>query len=268
MTHAKIPGRPAVALAVAAAFSLVVFSWPLFAGSTSQLAQSEMAPLVFALIIPVLLGVVISELSAGGIDAKTVAMLGVLTALGAGLRPLGAGAGGIELVFFLIVLGGRVFGPAFGFLLGSTTLAVSALITAGVGPWLPYQMLAASWVGLGAGLLPPLRGRLEIGLVAVYSAVASVGFGILMNLSFWPFTLGGDTALSFEPGAPVLENLRRFLVFNFATSLGWDLGRAVTTVVLVGLVGSMVLRTLRRASDRAAFDVPVGFEEIAQASET
>ena len=97
----------------------------------------------------------LAEVAAGRLDAKALAMLGVLSALGAAARPLGAGTAGIETVFFLLVLGGRVFGPGFGFVLGSTTLFASALLTGGVGPWLPFQMLAASWVGLGAGLLPP-----------------------------------------------------------------------------------------------------------------
>ncbi len=80
---------------------------------------------------------------------------------------------GIETVFFLLVLGGRVYGPGFGFVLGSTTLFASAILTGGIGPWLPFQMLAASWVGLGAGLLPPARGRREIALLAAYGAVSA-----------------------------------------------------------------------------------------------
>ena len=74
-------------------------------------------------------------------DAKALAMLGVLTAVNAALRSLGAGLAGVELVFFLLVLAGRVFGPGFGFVLGCTSLFASALLTAGVGPWLPFQML-------------------------------------------------------------------------------------------------------------------------------
>ena len=35
----------------------------------------------------------------------------------------------------------------------------SALLTGGVGPWLPFQMLCAAWVGFFAGCLPPARGR-------------------------------------------------------------------------------------------------------------
>jgi energy-coupling factor transport system substrate-specific component len=260
--------RSGLTLTAALCVSVFAFAWPLVTGIESPLAGTEMAPLLFGLVLAVVVVVVLAEMSEGGMDAKAIALLGVLSALGAGLRPLGAGTGGVELVFFLIVLGGRVFGPGFGFVLGSTTLLVSALITAGVGPWLPYQMLAASWVGLGAGLLPPLRGRVELALLAGYGAVASVMFGLAMNLSFWPFTLGTETALSFVAGAPVVDNLRRFLVFSVATSLGWDLGRAITTAGLTLLLGSVVLRTLRRAAHRAAFAAPVGFEEGPHPRET
>ena len=81
-----------------------------------------------------------------------------------------------------------------------------------------------------------------------------------MNLSFWPFAAGDGTGLSFVAGDPVLENLRRFVLFTLATSLGWDLGRAVTNVVLIALTGRAVLSTLRRAARKAAFDAPVRFD--------
>jgi len=193
-------------------------------------------------------------LGEGGIDVKAIAVLGLLSAVGAVLRPLSAGTGGVELVFVVIILGGRVFGPGFGFALGSTTIFASALLTGGVGPWLPFQMLAASWVGLGAGLLPRrLRGRSEVALVAGYGALAALAFGIAMNLSFWPFQLGMGTELSFVPGDPVAANLHRFWLYSLATSLGWDVGRAVTTAVGVVIIGRPVLAALRRTAARAAF---------------
>ena len=247
-------------MALVSVAGLVAFCWPLLVSPDSGLAHGTDAPLVFALVLPLLLAVVLAEMSEGGLDVKAVAMLGVLAAIGAALRPLGAGTAGLETVFFLLVLGGRVFGAAFGFVLGATTLFASALVTGGVGPWLPFQMLGAAWVGWGAGLLPPLRGRAEVFMLAGYGAVSGLLYGLLLNLSFWPFTTGLSGELSFVAGAPVLENLHRFLVFTLATSLGWDIGRAVTTAVLVLITGRAVLGALRRAARRAAFEEAVTFQ--------
>ncbi|MGQ0832023.1 MAG: ECF transporter S component [Microthrixaceae bacterium] len=240
---------------------LAMFAWPLVIDPPPGFSHTRDAPYVFALVLPILIAVLLAELSSHGIDTKALAMLGVLSAVGAALRPLGAGTGGIELVFFLLVLGGRVYGPAFGFVLGSTTLFASALLTGGVGPWLPFQMLASSWVGLGAGLLPRARGRLEIALLAAYAAFAAYLYGFLVNLWGWPFSLGADTQLSYVAGGAVLDNLHRFVLYTLATSTwGWDTGRAITNVVAVLLVGPAVLVTLRRAARRAAFDALVTFE--------
>ena len=256
MTAVPIPGRAVVALVVSGLLGLVAFCWPLLISPAAGLADDG-AALVFVALLPVVLAVVLAEISGGGMDAKAVAMLGVLSALGAAIRPLGAGTAGLETVFFLMVLGGRVFGPGFGFVLGNTTLFASALLTGGVGPWLPYQMLGAAWVALGAGLLPQVRGRLELVMLAGYGAVAGLAYGLLQNLSFWPFALGDGSGLSYVAGAPPADNVVRLIAFTLATSLGWDLGRAVTTAVLVLLTGPMLLATLRRAARRAAFDAPV-----------
>ncbi|MEU5694524.1 ECF transporter S component [Actinosynnema sp. NPDC020468] len=254
MTAVVVRPRAAVALVVAAVLSVAAFGWPLIVSPDAGVAHGADAPWTFALLLPLVLAVVLAELGEGGMDSKAVAALGVLSALGAAIRPLGAGTAGIETVFFVLVLGGRVFGPGFGFVLGNTMLFTSALLTGGVGPWLPYQMLGAAWVALGAGLLPPVRGRAELVLLAAYSAVSSLVYGLLLNLSFWPFALSaGSTTLSYVPGAPLTDNLVRLVGFSLATSLGWDLGRAITTVVLVTLTAPVLLRTLRRAARKAAF---------------
>jgi energy-coupling factor transport system substrate-specific component len=253
--------RTSVVLVVASVAGLLAFAWPLLVEPGSMLvAHVTDAPFVFVAVVPVVIAVVLAEMGSRGIDTKAVAMLGILSALGAALRPLGAGLGGIETVFLLLILGGRVFGPGFGFVLGSTTLFGSALLTAGVGPWLPFQMLAASWVGMGAGLLPRARGRAEIILLAGYGAVSALVFGLLMNLWSWPFVLGTGTEISFVPGAPLGDNLRRLIAYSLVTSLGWEVGRALTNAALVVLVGSAVLGALRRADRRFAFGSPVRFE--------
>jgi energy-coupling factor transport system substrate-specific component len=247
-------GRTRLALALASAAGVVAFCWPLVITPGSRLEHGTDAPLVLAGVLMAVVVVVLVALSEGGIEVKALAVLGLLTGVGAVVRPLSAGTAGVELIFVVIVLGGRALGPGFGFALGSTTVFASALLTGGVGPWMPFQMLAASWIGLGAGLLPRrLAGRPEVVALAAYGAVAAFAFGLAMNLSFWPLELGVGTGLSFVVGDPIGANLHRFLLFSAATSSGWDLGRAVTTAVGLLLLGRPVLAALRRTATRAVF---------------
>ncbi len=256
-----LKGRSALALAVVSSVGLVAFGWPFVVepGSALDNSHSGDAPFLFVAILPLLAAIVLAELTSGGMDAKAVAMLGMLSAVGGALRALGPGTAGLEPSFAIIILGGRVFGRGFGFVLGATTLFTGALITGGVGPWLPFQMIAAGWVGFFAGCLPPGRGRVEVLWLAGYGFVAGLVFGMVMNLRFWPFASYGPE-VSFVAGDALAANLGRYSIFYLTTSLAWDLGRSVVSFLVLLLAGSALLRALRRASRRAAFDVPVVFE--------
>ena len=262
----RVGRRGALVLGLVSAIGLLTFVWPLIVAPESGLAHSSDGPWLFVLLVPLLLVVVAAEIADGGIDAKAVAMLGVLAAVGAGLRVLGAGMSPLEPLFFLLILAGRAFGPAFGFVFGNLTLLAGALVTGGVGPWLPFQMLGAGWVAMGAGLLPWVRPRAERWLLAGYAVVASFGYGLLLDLWFWPFLASttGGTELAYVAGAPLGENLSRFAVFHLVTGLGWDIPRALLSAALCLLVGPAVLTGLRRAARRAAFTAPVTFAEPSQ----
>jgi energy-coupling factor transport system substrate-specific component len=249
--------RSAVVLTVASVAGLLMFCWPLLVRHPGD-GQAQ-PPFFFIALLPVVILVVLAELSEGGIDSRALAMLGVLTAINAVMRGISAGLGGFELVFFLLILAGRVFGPGFGFVLGCTSLFASAMLTGGVGPWLPYQMLGSAWVGMGAGLLPRrVGGRREVAMLVAYGIVAAYGYGLLLNMSSWPFTLGvslpGQSgSIAFVPGDPVAENLRRFWLYSLVTSTGsFDTGRAITNSVALVVLGPAVMATLRRAARRAS----------------
>lgn len=250
----RVAPRTALILAIASVAGLMMLIWPLLARGASQVQP----PFLFLLLLPVVIGVVLADLGSGGLDPRILAVLGVLAAIQAVLRGISAGTAGVELVFFLLVLSGRVFGPGFGFALGCVSLFASALFTAGVGPWLPYQMLVSAWVGMGAGLLPRrVRGRGEIAMLAAYGVVAAYAYGLLLNLQGWPLLTGvevpGHTGnLSYVPNAPLSTNLVTFARYTLLTSTGsWDTGRAITTAVAVVVLGPAVLTTLRRAARRA-----------------
>ncbi|MEV4192831.1 ECF transporter S component [Streptomyces toxytricini] len=259
----RIGPRAAAALVLVSLIGVAAFGWPLLADAGSGLAHAQDAPWLFAALLPLLVAVVVATIADQGLDAKAVAMLGVLAAVGAALRPLGAGTAGLEPMFFLMALSGRVLGPGFGFVLGAVTMFASALLTGGVGPWMPFQMLAMGWFALGAGLLPGarrIRGRAELAMLAAYGFAGSFAYGTVMNLQGWVLLQGMGQGISFHPGDPVGANLARFLAYCAATSLGWDLGRAVLTVVLTLLLGGTLLKALRRATRKAAFEAPVSFD--------
>lgn len=240
--------RHAVAMTVANLAALSAFLWPLVASAVPSQAQAAVPYIALAL-APLAVVLVLATLDSSVRSAHTLALLAVLAALGAAIRVASTGVGGVEALFVLLVLAGRAYGPRFGLLLGAASIAVSALMWGGVGPWLPFQMFACGWVAAGAGMLPRrVRGWTEIAMLCAYGIVSSYLFGLLLNMWFWPFAVGADTSISYVPGGWIGENLANFLVYSLVTSTAtWDTLRAVTTVVGVLVVGRAVLSALRRA---------------------
>ena len=262
----RLRWRSWILLALASAVGVAAFTWPLFvsdASGSENLAHATDAPWIFVVVVPLLIAIVLAEVADGGLDAKAVAVLGVLVACGAALRTPTTGATGFTGVLFLLIPGGRVFGRGFGFVQGALTMFVSAILTGGVGPWLPFQMFSAAWIGFFAGCLPPAKGRhgrTEVWMLAAYGAVAGLAYGLVMDLWFWPFATSTNSQLHFVAGAPVVENLRRFWAFHLTSALGFDIPRAVSNALLVLVAGAPVLAALRRAARRAAFDSEPVFE--------
>ena len=241
-----------LSIAIAGVASLLMFSWPLFITSNIS-TEATTAQTVFILLMPLTLVIVLIEFATGDISSKHLALLGVLIALNAVIRLLGAGTAGIETAFFLVILGAYVFGSGFGFILGAGSIFVSALLTGGIGPWLPFQMMGAALIGLGAGLIPHAKKKWLVKLnLIVYAVIASFTYGALMTLWNWPYLAGTGTQVSYVAGAPVIDNLTRFLQYEIVTGgLVWDTGRAITTSVLILLTGTALIATLSRAATRA-----------------
>jgi energy-coupling factor transport system substrate-specific component len=238
------------------------FLYPFFLStpqiSDDQTAHAASAPFLFAGLGIALLLLLLAELSSGRLSPRSTAVLGVLTALVAVLR-LPAGPGDAPTFFFLIILAGYVYGERFGFLLGALGLFVSALITGGVGPWMPFQMFVSGWLGLCAGLLGRIAVRLrpggwgELALLCAYGYCWGLLFGALMNLWFWPFSPPGE--LAWQPGMGLGETLRRYGAFYLLTSFAWDSARAIGNLLLIAALGRPVLKELRRFRDRFQFSL-------------
>ena len=253
--------RSTALLLVCSAIGMLAYLWPFFrsagaaatSGAMSQNAHSSDAVVLLIGLLPLLIAVVLVNIADDGFDARAAALLGVLTAASAVLRIPGGGVSGFSPMFFLVALAGRVFGPAFGFVLGAMAMLVSAILTGGVGPWLPFQMFGLAWIGAGAGLLPKCTGKTELVVLIVYGAITGFLFGALLNLWFWPFAVTEGSAISYRPGAPLDETVTRYTRFYVATSLGWDFVRAVGNAIMIWLTGATIIGSLRRAAHRGAF---------------
>ena len=171
---------------------LMMLVWPLLRAGARRTTRVD-PPFLFLALLPVVIAVVLAEVSEGGMDPRVLADARRADrgqrACCAASR---AGTAGVELVFFLLILAGRVFGPGFGFVLGCTSLFASALLTAGRrARGCRSRCSSRRGSGMGAGLLPRrVTGRAEIAMLAAYGVVAAYAFGLLMNLSGWPFVLG------------------------------------------------------------------------------
>jgi len=133
--------------------------------------------------------------------------------------------------------------------MGAMTMFVSGLITGGVGPWLPGQMITAGWLGQSSSLLKPVIQGLkwqqksgEILILSVFSAIWGILYGIIMNLWFWPFfsAAPGQTWLQ---SAGLMENIGRYGAYYIATSLVWDITRSIGNILIIGFLSFIIVET-------------------------
>lgn len=212
-------------------------------------------PLLSGLILGICLVILLIEFQGRSSDAKVVASLGVLVAMASVLRFLETavpGPGGFSPIFVPIILAGFVFGSRYGFLMGAMTLLTSALITAGIGPWLPYQMLVAGWIGMSAGWLPHVENRkAQIGMLVLFGLVWGLLYGIFLNLFLWPFVTG---PLAESTGAnSINEILVKYSAFYLSTSFAWDLLRGFGNAILILAIGLPAIRIMMRFRERISF---------------
>jgi energy-coupling factor transport system substrate-specific component len=272
------------------AIGVLAFAYPFFATTAAAtgdgMAHSQDAPLVTAALVGLSVVALLVELQGRSLSAKTVAMLGVLVAVTSVLRFLEVAfpmPGGFSPIFAPIIIAGYVFGGRFGFLMGTFTLLASALITGGVGPWLPYQMFTAGWAGLTAGWLrqmgnaslrprpaPSSRqasrvtaratrdrqrvSRSSILMLCVFGFAWGLLYGAIINVYFWPFAMG-PAEQTWAPGIGLGETLARYGTFYAVTSLAWDLARAVGNVALILVLGAPMIKALERFRRRFNFEV-------------
>lgn len=264
-----------VVLALATLVGIASFLYPFFLPALAGIGVRTVrggieVPLLFTAVGVLALVMILMQLQEsagnGGGTSRHLALLGALVAVDASLRLMPTLLGASP-IFLLIILVGYCYGARFGFLMGAMTLLISALITGGLGPWLPYQMLGAGWIGMTAGWLPrrgESGGWRELAMLAVFGAVWGFLYGAILNLMEWPYAAPGlqeQAGLYWTPGMSFAETLATYGRYYLTTSLVYDSFRAAANVVLVLLLGRPVVRLLDRYRSRFTWQPWVPYED-------
>jgi energy-coupling factor transport system substrate-specific component len=239
-----------------------IFVWP-FLG----LGVTPQEP-ALTLTIAAVAALALMELGARRLDSGRLALLASLAALDAALRlAMVNGVAGFSPIFFLVMAAGYEFGPSYGFLVGAFSLLVSAIVTGGVGPWLPYETFAVGWVGMvagAAGLLVrrvrPARkawrpSRLDIGVLVFVAVVTGFAYGALTDVYGWVSFYRGVQNVGWIPGMSAGDSLAQFGRYYVLTSMVWDAFRAVGDSVAVLVFGAPVLMALGRLRARLGYEI-------------
>jgi energy-coupling factor transport system substrate-specific component len=251
-------------IAVVSLAGLALFLWPFLGlGLTPEVPA-------LAVTLASVASLTIMEAGARRLDSGRLALLAALAAIDAALRlALVNGVGGFSPIFFLVLAAGYEFGPSYGFIVGSFSLLVSAVITGGVGPWLPYETFAVGWVGLASGVAGSvvrrlraarrswLPSRLDVAVLVVVALVTGFAYGALTDMYDWVTYYRGVENVGWIPGQTLAETLAQFGRFYLITSFAWDSFRAVGDALAVLAFGAPVLMALGRLRAR------LGYERVA-----
>lgn len=225
-------------------------AWPVLASLTAP-SVNDLAGLTPVLLFALCSGVVLvatSWAASSRRGAAAIAPVAAATAATVLVRLLvHPAAQGIEPAFAVPLVAGVALGFVPGFLVGSASALIAALVQGTVADPLVAQTWTWGLWGAAGGLLHRLRtipAWLGASLLCLPLALLS---GLALNASGWTSGTGpGEGA--FLPGATPWESAHRLWQYTEATSLGIDTVRAISTVTLTLVLGLPAIRALRQAA--------------------
>ena len=249
-------------IAVVSGAGLLLFLWPFLGGDLPPEGPA------LAVTLGAIAALALMEAGARRLDSGRLALLAALAAIDAALRlAVVNGVAGFSPIFFLVMAAGYEFGPSYGFLVGSFSLLVSALVTGGVGPWLPYETFAVGWVGVSAGLagslvrrIRPAREswlprRVDISALLIVAVATGFAYGALTDIWGWVAFYRGVENIGWTPGLSATDTLAQFGRYYTITSFAWDSFRAVGDSIAILALGTPVLMALGRLRARLGYEI-------------
>jgi energy-coupling factor transport system substrate-specific component len=256
-----------VNIAFVSLVGILLFVWPFLGLGSASGGPAPETP-ALAATLGAVGALAIMEIGARRLDSGRLALLAALAAMDAALRlALVNGIGGFSPIFFLVICAGFEFGASYGFLVGAFSLLVSALVTGGVGPWLPYEAFAVGWVGAAAGLAGSavrrfgpgrskwLPGRVDLAVLVGVAIVTGFAYGALTDIWGWVAFYRGVENIGWIPGSSGLDTLAQFGRYYVVTSLTWDAFRAVGDAAAILLLGPPVLMAMGRLRARFGYEI-------------
>lgn len=243
-------------LALVSIPGLALFVWPFLAGTLPPDVPA------FTLATAAAGALLIVDLGIRRLDARRLALLAALAAIDTALRlAVPEGIGGFSPLFFLVLCAGYVFGPSYGFLVGGFSMLISSLLEGGLGPWVPYQIFAAGWVGALAGLAglhrrsPGWPDWRDLSLLAAIGIITGYLYGALTDVQTWVAIYKGNPTMGWTTGLDPATTWRHYTVFYLITSAAYDSFRSLGNALMIALLGAPVLAALIRLRTRLTFEI-------------
>jgi energy-coupling factor transport system substrate-specific component len=249
-----------MSVAIVSLAGILLFIWPFLGQGVAPEAPA------LAVTIGAVASIALMETGARRLDSGRLALLAALAAIDAALRlALVNGIGGFSPIFFLVLCAGYEFGASYGFLVGAFSLLVSALVTGGIGPWLPYETFAVGWVGASSGLAGSVVRRLgsarrgwlpdrhDLAVLVGVAVVTGFAYGALTDIWGWVAFYRGVENIGWTPGLSAPETLAQFGRYYAVTSLTWDAFRAAGDALAVLALGAPVLMAMGRLRARLGY---------------
>lgn len=115
------------------------------------------------------------------IDAKTMAAVSTLSAIGAASRVPFAAIPGFQPTTFIVAVSGYALGPVSGFMVGTMSAFISNFFL-GQGPWTLWQMLGWGLCGFFFGILKTIVRKVNLTVFIVLCGLWGYIYGVILDM--------------------------------------------------------------------------------------